>query len=182
MNSNVCELLMKCVVTCDSFMLNHYDLGLYVVGLKSFVISSDYQVYMGSSMTVWSQRWLLLYLCSYKLDGSVTVEPTVNPHRWQSGSRIRRRCWWPLHRRLMCPHDRKLYTGLLCLGWRDWWDQESYSHSPAHPTLDHWLNSDTSSSFSFNNQTCTIKEWWFAPHMVEHNLSHILTSRLLSLQ
>ena len=32
------------------------------------MISSDYWVYMGSSMTV----WLLLYLCSYKLDGCIT--------------------------------------------------------------------------------------------------------------
>ena len=30
--------------------------------------------------------------------------------------------------------------------------------------------------------TCAIKEWWFAPHMVEHTLSHLLTLRLLSLQ
>ena len=29
--------------------------------------------------------------------------------------------------------------------------------------------------------TCAIKERWFAPHMVEHNLSHNLTPRLLSL-
>ena len=33
------------------------------------------------------------------------VEPIVNPHRWQSGQSIRRRCWWPIHRQLMCPHD-----------------------------------------------------------------------------
>ena len=28
----------------------------------------------------------------------------------------------------------------------------------------------------------SIKEWWFAHHMVEHNLSYNLTPRLLSLQ
>ena len=44
-----------------------------LVGLRSFMISSKYRVYMGSSMIVWSLRWLLLYLYSYKLDGSVTA-------------------------------------------------------------------------------------------------------------
>ena len=32
----------------------------------------DYQVYMGSSMTMRSLRWLPLYLCSYKLVNSAT--------------------------------------------------------------------------------------------------------------
>jgi len=32
------------------FMLNYYDLGLLRAGLKSFVISIDYQDYMGSSL------------------------------------------------------------------------------------------------------------------------------------
>jgi hypothetical protein len=27
---------------------------------------------------------------------------------------------------------------------------------------------------------CAIKEWWFAPHMVEHNLSHNLTPRFVT--
>ena len=36
------------------------------------MISPDYRVYMGSSITVSSLRRLLLYLCSYKLDSSVT--------------------------------------------------------------------------------------------------------------
>jgi hypothetical protein len=36
------------------------------------MVSSDYRVYMGSSMMVWSLRWLLLHLCSYKLDSFVT--------------------------------------------------------------------------------------------------------------
>jgi hypothetical protein len=60
-------------VTCGLLYWIMYDFGCVLVGLKSFVVSSDYRVYMGSSMTVWSLRWLLLYLCSYKLDGSVTV-------------------------------------------------------------------------------------------------------------
>ena len=61
------------VVTCDWLCWIMYDLGLYVGCLRSFVILFDYRVYMGSSMTVWSLRWLLLYLCSYKLGGSVTA-------------------------------------------------------------------------------------------------------------
>ena len=52
-------------------MLNHYDLGCMQVGLISFMVSVDYWGYMGSSMMVWSLRWLLSYLCSYKLVGSV---------------------------------------------------------------------------------------------------------------
>ena len=59
-------------------MLNHYDLGCMQVGLKSFVVSVDCRVYMDSSMTVWSLRWLLSYLCSYKLVGSVTLYILVN--------------------------------------------------------------------------------------------------------
>ena len=35
--------------------------------------SMDYRVYMGSSMIVWSLRWLSLYLCSYKLVSSATL-------------------------------------------------------------------------------------------------------------
>jgi hypothetical protein len=54
-------------------MLNHVRSWLYVSDFKSFVVSSDYRVYMGSGMTVWSLRWLVLYLCSYKLDGSVAA-------------------------------------------------------------------------------------------------------------
>ena len=58
-------------VTCGLLCWIMYDLGCMQVGLKSFVVSVNYQVYMGSSMTVWSLKWLLLYLCSYKLVGSV---------------------------------------------------------------------------------------------------------------
>ena len=55
-------------------MLNHYDLGCMQVSLKSFVVSVDYRVYMGSSVIVWSLQWLLSYLCSYKLVGSVIAD------------------------------------------------------------------------------------------------------------
>ena len=64
---NVCNMWLV--------MLNQYDLGCMQVGLKSFMVSVDYRVYMGSSMMVWSLRWLLLYLCSYKLVGSITLGP-----------------------------------------------------------------------------------------------------------
>ena len=62
-----CEMDVTCGWSCWIM----YDLGCMRVGLKSFVVSVDYQVYMGSSMTVWSLRWLLSYLCSYKLVSSV---------------------------------------------------------------------------------------------------------------
>ena len=64
-----CEMDVTCGLLCWSM----YDLGCMQVGLKSFVVSVDYRVYMGSSMTVWSLWWLLSYLCSYKLVGSVTA-------------------------------------------------------------------------------------------------------------
>ena len=60
-------------VTCGLLCWIEYNLGCMQVGLKSFVVLVDYQVYMGSSMTVWSLWWLLSYLCSYKLVGSITA-------------------------------------------------------------------------------------------------------------
>ena len=44
---------MNDYVTFPVFMLNYYDLGLLRVGLKSFVISVDYEDYMGSSLETW---------------------------------------------------------------------------------------------------------------------------------
>ena len=68
-------------------MLNYCDLGCMQVGLKSFVASVDYQVYMGSSMTVWSLRSLLSYLCSYKLVSSVTTSTTsISGWKWKEVS------------------------------------------------------------------------------------------------
>jgi hypothetical protein len=60
-------------------MLNHYELGWMLVGLKSLVISMDYRSYMGSSARIWSLQWLFFYLCSYNLDGSVidSTSPAV---------------------------------------------------------------------------------------------------------
>ena len=51
-----------------------YDLGCMVmVNRDSSWYSTDYRVYMGSSMKVRSLRGLPLYLCSYKLVGSAIV-------------------------------------------------------------------------------------------------------------
>ena len=44
-----------------------------LVCLRSSMILLVYRVYMGSSMIVWLLRWLLLYLCSYKLDSFVII-------------------------------------------------------------------------------------------------------------
>jgi hypothetical protein len=52
-------------------------LAYMLVCLKSLVISLDYQSYMGSCMTIWSLRWLFLYMCSYNLGGSITVGKQV---------------------------------------------------------------------------------------------------------
>ena len=65
--ANVCECCNVRYV-----MLNYCDLGCMQVGFKSFEISVDYRVYMGSSSRIWSFRRLFLYLCSYKFVGSVT--------------------------------------------------------------------------------------------------------------
>ena len=63
--------------------------GLYVESCTILVVcwiirgpawySTDYRVYRGSSMMVRSLRWLLLYLCSYKLVGSTTAWHGFNP-------------------------------------------------------------------------------------------------------
>ena len=78
------ETYLWTVMWCNMWwvVLNLYDLGLYVGCLRSFVTSLDYRAYMGSSMTVWSLRWLLLYLCCYKLDGSITwaIAGLARPH------------------------------------------------------------------------------------------------------
>jgi hypothetical protein len=60
-------------VTCDWLCWITMILACMLVGLKSLMISLDYQNYMGSSVRIWSLRWLFLYLCSYNLDGSVTA-------------------------------------------------------------------------------------------------------------
>ena len=61
---SVCNLWWRCLIM--------YDLGCMLVESKSFEISSDYRVYMGSSPLAWLPPWLLIHLNSYKLDGSVT--------------------------------------------------------------------------------------------------------------
>ena len=80
------------------FMLNYYDLGCVQVGLKSFTVSVDYRVYMDSSMTVWSLRWLLLYLCSYKLVGSITLSLSPSlPCRPRLSFSLSAASKWPPH-------------------------------------------------------------------------------------
>jgi hypothetical protein len=72
LNSDVywttCEMDVTCGLLCWITMI----LACMLVGLKSLVISLDYQSYMGSSVRIWSFWWLFLYLCFYNLDGSVT--------------------------------------------------------------------------------------------------------------
>ena len=82
----MCTLMYEVLVNylwngCNMWlvMLNYCDLGCMQVGLKSFVVSVDYRDYMGSSMAVWSHRWLLSYLCSYKLVGSITPTTLGSP-------------------------------------------------------------------------------------------------------
>jgi hypothetical protein len=72
LNSDVCWTICKMDVTCGLLCWITTILACMLVGLKSLVISLDYQSYMGSSMTIWSLLWLLLYLCSYNLGGSMT--------------------------------------------------------------------------------------------------------------
>ena len=50
-----------------------YDLGCMLVESRSFEISSDYRIYMGSSPLARLPPWSLILLNSYKLDGSVTA-------------------------------------------------------------------------------------------------------------
>ena len=62
---NVCNLWWRCLIM--------YGLGCMLVESRSFEVSSDYQVYMGSSPLAWLLSWSLIHLNSYKLDGSVTA-------------------------------------------------------------------------------------------------------------
>ena len=66
-----------------NYLWTYVTCGLYVESCTILVVcwiiqdpswySMDYWVYMGSSMIVRSLRWLPLYLCSYKLNGSATI-------------------------------------------------------------------------------------------------------------
>jgi hypothetical protein len=77
LNSDVNWSTCEMVVTCDLLCWITTILACMLVGLKSLVISLDYRSYMGSSTRIWSLRWLFLYLCSYNLDGSVTIGTLV---------------------------------------------------------------------------------------------------------
>ena len=72
-------LLLHLNLVCNNFNCNMwhvcwimYDLGcMLAMNRDPSWYSMDYWVYMGSSMIVWSFWWLPLYLCSYKLVGSI---------------------------------------------------------------------------------------------------------------
>jgi hypothetical protein len=72
LNSDVCWTTCEMDVTCDLLCWITMILACMLVGLKFLVISLDYRSYMGSSVRIWSLRWLFLYLCSYNLDDSMT--------------------------------------------------------------------------------------------------------------
>jgi hypothetical protein len=65
LNSDICWTICEMDITCDLLCWIIMILACMLVGLKSLVILLDYRSYMGSSMTIWSLRWLFLYLCSY---------------------------------------------------------------------------------------------------------------------
>jgi len=50
-----------------------YGFGCMLVESRSFEVSSDYRVYMGSSPLASLLSWLLIHLNSCKLVGSVTA-------------------------------------------------------------------------------------------------------------
>jgi hypothetical protein len=77
LNSDVYWITCEMVVTCDLLCWITTILACMLIGLKSLVISLDYRSYMGSSARIWSFRWLFFYLCSYNLDGSITVTAWV---------------------------------------------------------------------------------------------------------
>jgi len=68
--TNVCNLWWRCLIM--------YGLGCMLVESRSFEVSSDYRVYMGSSPLAWLRSWSLIHSSSYKLDGSVTE---ANPEK-----------------------------------------------------------------------------------------------------
>jgi hypothetical protein len=78
LNSDVYWITCEMVVTCDLLCWITMILACMLVGLKSLMIALDYRSYMGSSARIWSLRWLFLYLCSYNLDGSITMEAEEN--------------------------------------------------------------------------------------------------------
>jgi hypothetical protein len=80
LNSVVYWITCEMDVTCDLLCWITTILACMLVDLKSLVISLDYRSYMGSSARIWSLRWLFLYLCSYNLDGSVTLASRKSWH------------------------------------------------------------------------------------------------------
>ena len=77
-----CDVKLCSVECCNLWWwcLIMYDLGCMLVESRSFEISSDYRVYMGSSPLAWLPQWSLIHLNSYKLDGSVTTVQGLGKH------------------------------------------------------------------------------------------------------
>ena len=74
--------------------------------------SMDYRIYMGSSVMVWLPQWLLLYLCSYKLDGSITEDRLV--------------AWWLLKREGLQSEVQKGFNSVVLLvTWHVWLNRVS---------------------------------------------------------
>jgi hypothetical protein len=109
-NSDVCWTICEHVVTCDLYVKSCTILVVcWLVWDPSWYLS-DYRVYMGSGVTVWPLRWPSLYLCSYKLDSSVTPPlPTrpLHPAAMRIGGRAPR-----------CPRTLPPVVELLSLGGR----------------------------------------------------------------
>jgi hypothetical protein len=55
------------------WLLNLYDLGLYVGWLEILGDFTDYRDYGNIRTRIWSLRWLFLYLCFYNLVSFVTT-------------------------------------------------------------------------------------------------------------
>ena len=76
----ITHFVLRCML---NYSWTFVSCGLYVESCTILVVcwiirdpawySTDYRIYMDSSMTVRSIRWLPLYLCSYKLVSSATA-------------------------------------------------------------------------------------------------------------
>jgi hypothetical protein len=89
-----------------------YEMLCYVESLRSWLVMVwfeiprdfvDYRSYMGSSLIIWSLLRLFLDLCSYNLDGSVTMDmleqvygEVVTGERWTTWCIGGRCLLWPI--------------------------------------------------------------------------------------
>jgi hypothetical protein len=100
-------------------VLNHYDLGLFSVWFEIPHDFMDYRSYMGSSLRIWSLRWLFLDLCSYNLDGSMTGRPTPPQVGWPMGL--------PVSHRLRTTVLHHLKDCIYAVDW-SWFDPRALLH------------------------------------------------------